>query len=252
MRDLPRSVCFCKLCQPALDTKDFTSGMKSSLWGARLMALPSTFACLGAYVFETFLRSACLECLGQTPCSHAGYLGVSTLHTFKINDFIVDCFNHYRRLLHSTRLSRPCWVFSDTGHCCLRPLRDQHAYQGLLEVGPARLLAAMLGDLGVSTLCSIKTMTQFSSLSGASNQPCCLLQCSGTTLRVRLRCPLVFYVVPTCWETRFSTRRYSTYFFFSSSFLDHHADHPTRHDTRIVLMSASSMPSGFFLVVSIY
>jgi hypothetical protein len=33
--------------------------------------------------------------------------------------------------------------------------------QGLPEVGPARLLAAMLGDLGVSTLRSIKTMTQF-------------------------------------------------------------------------------------------
>jgi hypothetical protein len=33
--------------------------------------------------------------------------------------------------------------------------------QGLLEVGPARLLAAMLEDLGVSTLCSIKTMTIF-------------------------------------------------------------------------------------------
>jgi hypothetical protein len=36
--------------------------------------------------------------------------------------------------------------------------------EGLLEVGPARLLAAMLGDLGVSTLRSIKTMTQFFSL----------------------------------------------------------------------------------------
>jgi hypothetical protein len=36
--------------------------------------------------------------------------------------------------------------------------------QGLLEVGPAKLLAAMLGDLGASTLRSIKTMTQFSSL----------------------------------------------------------------------------------------
>jgi hypothetical protein len=64
--------------------------------------------------------------------------------------------------------------------------------QGLLEVGPVRLLAAMLGDLGISTLHSIKTMTQFSSLFGASNQPCCLLQCLGTTLRVRLRRPLVF------------------------------------------------------------
>jgi hypothetical protein len=36
--------------------------------------------------------------------------------------------------------------------------------QRLPEVGPARLLAAMLRDLGVSTLRSIKTMTQFSSL----------------------------------------------------------------------------------------
>jgi hypothetical protein len=46
----------------------------------------------------------------------------------------------------------------------LKPLRGRHTYKGLLEVGPARLLAAMLGDLGVSTLCLIKTMTQFSSL----------------------------------------------------------------------------------------
>jgi hypothetical protein len=36
--------------------------------------------------------------------------------------------------------------------------------QGLCEVGPARLLAAMLGDLGVSTLHLIKNMTSFSSL----------------------------------------------------------------------------------------
>jgi hypothetical protein len=48
IRDLLRSVCFCKPCQPALDTKDFTSGMKASLWGARLMALPSASRCLGA------------------------------------------------------------------------------------------------------------------------------------------------------------------------------------------------------------
>jgi hypothetical protein len=37
--------------------------------------------------------------------------------------------------------------------------------QGLLEVGPARLLAAMLGDSGVSLhFVRSKTMTQFSSL----------------------------------------------------------------------------------------
>jgi hypothetical protein len=37
--------------------------------------------------------------------------------------------------------------------------------EGLPEVGPARLLAAMLGDLGVSLyFVRYKTMTQFSSL----------------------------------------------------------------------------------------
>jgi hypothetical protein len=104
----------------------------------------------------------------------------------------------------------------------------------------------MLGDLGSSTLCSIKTMTQFSSLFGASNQPCCQLQCLGTTLRVRLRRPLVFLIVPTCWETRFPSRRYSIYIFLLFPFLDHHTGHPARHDARILLMSASSMPSEFF------
>jgi hypothetical protein len=40
--------------------------------------------------------------------------------------------------------------------------------------------------------------------------------------------------------------------FFSSSFLDHHTGHLARHDARILLMSASSMPSDFFIVISIY
>jgi hypothetical protein len=52
------------------------------------------FRVLGRFCFETFLRSACLEWLCETPRSYAGYLGVSTLHTFKINitlpSFIVD------------------------------------------------------------------------------------------------------------------------------------------------------------------
>jgi hypothetical protein len=34
--------------------------------------------------------------------------------------------------------------------------------------------------------------------------------------------------------------------FFSSLLLDHHTGHPARHDARILLMSASSMPSEFF------
>jgi hypothetical protein len=33
---------------------------------------------------------------------------------------------------------------------------------------------------------------------------------------------------------------------FSSSLLDHQTGHPTRHDARILLMSASLMPSDFF------
>jgi hypothetical protein len=74
----------------------------------------------------------------------------------------------------------------------------------------------MLGYLGVSTL-RIKTMTPFSSL--WSIKPAMLpASMLGDTLRVRLRRPLVFLVVLTCWEICFSSRRYSTYFFFSSSF----------------------------------
>jgi hypothetical protein len=37
----------------------------------------------------------------------------------------------------------------------LRPLLRSAHLQGLFKVGPTRLLAAMLGDLGVSTLRSI-------------------------------------------------------------------------------------------------
>jgi hypothetical protein len=48
------------------------------------------FWVLWRYRLETFLRSACLEWLYQTPCSYAGYLGVSILHTFKINRFLAS------------------------------------------------------------------------------------------------------------------------------------------------------------------
>jgi hypothetical protein len=43
--------------------QDFALGVKASLWGACLMALPSTSGCLGAFCSKTFLRSACLEWL---------------------------------------------------------------------------------------------------------------------------------------------------------------------------------------------
>jgi hypothetical protein len=53
----------------------------------------------GRFCFETFLRSACLEWLCQTPCSNAGYLGVSTLHTFKIYIFSWLRQQRFRTLL---------------------------------------------------------------------------------------------------------------------------------------------------------
>jgi hypothetical protein len=84
MRDLLRSVC--------------SSSPASLLWTPRILrgneGLPvgctpngpaKYFRVLGRLSFETFLRSAYLEWLCQTPCSHAGYLGVSTLHTIKID-----------------------------------------------------------------------------------------------------------------------------------------------------------------------
>jgi hypothetical protein len=106
---------------------DFTSGMKASPWGAHLTALPSASGCLGAYVLETFLSSACLKWLRQTLCSYARYLGVSTLHTFKINGFLASSSTkpRHRNLSYDpvnaffilTHLSRPYWVSLDTGHC---------------------------------------------------------------------------------------------------------------------------------------
>jgi hypothetical protein len=52
---------------------------------------PATyFQVLGRFQFETSLRSACVRWLCQTPCSYAGYLGVSTLHTLKINRFLAS------------------------------------------------------------------------------------------------------------------------------------------------------------------
>jgi hypothetical protein len=85
----------------------------------------------------------------------------------------------------------------------------------------------------------------------ASNQPCCLLQYSGTTLRERLQCPLVFFVMPTYWETCFTSSRYSTYFFsffFGSSYRP--SCPPRCSDT--TLWVHPWRPLYFFIVVSIY
>jgi hypothetical protein len=99
-------------------------------------------------------------------CSYARYLDVSTLHTINIilpapPSFVLTTTED---LFTQHTFQRSPWVSSDTGHRWFETSSRSARLQGLLEVGPARLLAAMLGDLGVSSLRSIKTMTQFSSL----------------------------------------------------------------------------------------
>jgi hypothetical protein len=71
----------------------------------------------------------------------------------------------------------------------------------------------MLGDLGVSTLCSIKTMTSFF-FSFWSIKPAMLSSSMlGDYSTSASSTPSCFLVVPTCREICFSSRRYSTYFF---------------------------------------
>jgi hypothetical protein len=84
----------------------------------------------------------------------------------------------------------------------------------------------MLGDLGVSTLRLIKIMILGFLLffEHQTSQAACF----------NARLPLFFFVIPTCWETSFSSCHYWTYFFIFS-FLDHHTGHPARHDARILI-----------------
>jgi hypothetical protein len=79
-----------------------------------------------------------------------------------------------------------------------------------------------------------------------------LLQCSGTTLRVRLRRPLVFLVVPICWETRFSSRFYSTYFFLSLFFGSSYRPSCLLRYSDTTLWVHLRWPLNFFIIVSIY
>jgi hypothetical protein len=127
MRDLPRSVCFCKPCQTVLDTKDFTSGMKASLWGARLMALPSTSGCLGAIDSRPSLGPhasggparlfAAMQDIWMSLHSIRSRIDVispaSSSTGYGHRKFSYDVIDN---LLHSTYLSRSYWVSSDTGH----------------------------------------------------------------------------------------------------------------------------------------
>jgi hypothetical protein len=218
---------------------------------------------LGRYRFETFRRSACLEWLYQTLCSYAKYLDVSTLLTIKIDvispaSSAIDCqhCNYSHDIIDNLFIRR---TFQDLagyprmlGIVDLRPLRGRHAYKSLLEVGPARLLAAMLGDLGVSTLRLITTMTQFF-LSFWSIKPAMLsTSMLGDYSTSASSTPSCFPCHTDLLGNPFLITSILDLLFLLFSFLDHHTGHPARHDARILLMSASSMPSEFFIVVSIY
>jgi hypothetical protein len=104
-------------------------------------------------------------------CKISGCLYTPYVQEQQISDFNIDqsrtlqlqLWRHHR-LLHATRPSRSYWVSSDTGHHRFGTSLRSACLQGLHDVGPAKLLAAMLRNLGVSTLRLIKTITQFSSL----------------------------------------------------------------------------------------
>jgi hypothetical protein len=155
------------------------SGMKASLRGARLMALPSISGSLGA----SDLRPS----WGRHASSGSARLFVAMqdiwvslhpirsrltlflwLHYWQFQDITTSTstttedFFMRRTFLDPSRYPQILCIID------LRPLWGRHAYQGLLVVGSASLLVAMLGDLGASTLRSIKIMTQFSSLFWAS------------------------------------------------------------------------------------
>jgi hypothetical protein len=106
---------------------------------------------------------------------------------------------HRRQLLHATRLSRSCWVSSDTRHHRLEASLRLTRLQGVLEIGPARLLAAMLGGLlyecvfdtllfsssyrpvGKTSFSSRRYSTHLFFFFGPSYRPSCPPRCSDTT-----------------------------------------------------------------------
>jgi hypothetical protein len=138
MRDLLRLVCFCKPCQPALDTKDSMLAMKASLWGVLLMALPSTFGCLGAHVLRPSLGRhassgstrllAAMQDIWVSLHLRSRLILFRQLHRQSTTNITTSATTH-RRFLHLTHHSKPCWVSSDIGHHCLKPLRGRHAYK---------------------------------------------------------------------------------------------------------------------------
>jgi hypothetical protein len=93
---------------------------------------------LGSFSLETSLRSACLEWLCQTLCSYAGYLDVSTLHTFKIyifHGFVSDDSRYHNFSydivdnLFVLRTFQDSVGYSRILDINFRPLRGRYAYK---------------------------------------------------------------------------------------------------------------------------
>jgi hypothetical protein len=94
----------------------------------------------------------------------------------------------------------------------------------------------MLGDLGVSTLRSIKTMTLFSSLFEHQTSHDVCFNARGLLYECVFDALLFSSSYrPLIKKPVFSSRRYSTYILFLLFFLDHHTGHPAHHDARILL-----------------
>jgi hypothetical protein len=109
----------------------------------------------------------------------------------------------------------------------------------------------MLGDLGVSTLRLIKTMAQFSSLLDHQTSHSICFNAWGL-LYESSSTPSCFLRRTDLLGNPFLITSLLDLLFLLFSFLDHHAGHSIRHDARILFVSASSMPSNFFIIVSIY
>jgi hypothetical protein len=204
MCDLPGLVC-CKALPACSGHPEFYVGNEGLFVGCAPNGPAKYLWVLGRYMLETFLRSACLGWLCQTLCSYARYLGVSTLHTFKMNKFLVSSSTNpgHRNFSYD--------VIDNFFVCCT--FQDPAGYPrilnnvGLFDVGtptrpprgrPCQTPCSYARRSGCLYASIDQDHDSVFFSSRASNQPCCLLQCSGTTLRVCLRCPLIFFVVPTC------------------------------------------------------
>jgi hypothetical protein len=138
MRDPLRSVCYRSPASPFWAPRILRRNEGLSV-GCAPDGPTKRFWVLRLYRLETFLSSACLEWLYQTPCSYKGYLGVSTLHTFKINRFLAssstDPGHHNFGYDIVDNLFKRCAFQDPIGYprildiVDLRPLRGWHTYK---------------------------------------------------------------------------------------------------------------------------